>query len=163
MSAPSKSINVLAAHMYAVTDLGMTMSLASSATSTSSTFSSGIPATIVVISKLSAGSGDLKIDRAAIASSVAFSSPDVTLACSGTSYQVAILDTTSSELVVGLKAEPGGSGMTFSKLAVLVCYEATKGELNAMIEAGVNFMANTTVGDGDGLIDFTGTKPTDGI
>lgn len=161
MSLPTKEVNVVASHIYPVTDLAMSATLASSATSTSTSFSTGVPCTLVIVTKLTSGSGDLKIDRAAAASSVAFGSPDVTLAMSGTGYQATVLDTTTSEMFVGLKVEPGGSGIAFEKFAVLALYEGEVGEFGADVQAAINLVANTTVAskDGDGLVNLAPTKP----
>lgn len=162
MSLPTKEVNVVSAHAYPVTDLAMSATLASSATSTSTSFSTGVPCTLVIVTKLTSGSGDLKIDRAAAASSVAFGSPDVTLAMSGTGYQVAVLDTTTSEMFVGLKVEPGGSGIAFEKFAVFAHYELTSGESWFDIPSAINAVANTTLNgrDGTGLVSLSPTKPT---
>jgi hypothetical protein len=152
MSLPQKEANLVGTHVYPVADLGLSASLASGSTDTGTTFSTGMPATVVLLSKLTSGSADIKIDRASAAGSINFSSPDVTLACSGTSLQVASLDTTSSELFVGIQQVTSGSAAVWNQLAVMVLYELTAGEDWFSVRSGANAVGNNTVGNGGGEV-----------
>lgn len=175
MSIPVSEVNVIGTHMYSGTDLGLSSSLTSAQTSTSTTVHTGAPCWIVVLSQLSSGSGNIKIDIASTAAAIDFSSPTKTLAASGTGQQVAVVETTSSEMFVGVKLEPGVSGMAFDTgagklgLSVFALYERKKGQewfnvadsLN-MILSSLNTCSDSTngnYGDNSGVPSNAFTKP----
>lgn len=151
MALPNNDNNLVGSHVLPITDMGLSTTLSANASDTGTAFSTAVPATIVVVSKLSAGDGTLKVDVAATAADIDFSSPTATLSLTGTSRQVVSVDTTTSALFANIQQIAGSGGVTFEELAVLVLYELTTGEEWENIRSGHNSVANNTIGDGSGV------------
>lgn len=174
MSLPTAEQNGVFTHVYPITDLGMDTSLADTETSTGTNFSTGIPATVLVVCSLTTGAGNLKID--VNGGTADFNSPDKTLTLSGTGRLVEWVNTSltyddsdvhtttisSNLLYVGLKATAANAaGLVFNEFAVFVLYELTPGEDWFLgLRASANAVANRTVGDGSGVVTMTPTQPT---
>lgn len=173
MSVPTVQQDGVFTHVYPVEDLGLVATYAASTSGLNydgTVFSTGMPATVLVLTKLSAGSGTLKIAVAASGVTPDFSSPAVTLSLTGTSMQVANTNTAFTysdssgstttisvdQRFVGIRLTPGGTGMTISQMAVLVIYELTPGEDWFLgLRGSANAVANRTVGDGSGVLALT--------
>ena len=153
MALPQTQANVVGSHVYPIADLGLASTVTSAANVDSEVITTGYPATLVILSKLTSGSGTLKVDIAATAGAINYSSPTLTMSLSGTSLQAGTVDTTASELFVGLQ-QSSGSSMVFDQLAVLVLYELTAGEEWFEVKSSINAVGNSTVGDSSGVIDL---------
>lgn len=173
MSLPTAEQNGVFTHVYPVTDLGMSTTLSASASSAGTTFSTGVPATVVCLVSLTTGGGTLKID--VNGGTADFGSPDKTLTLSGTGRLVEWVNTSityndsdvhtttisSNLLYVSLALTAGGGGMTVNEFAVLVLYELTPGEDWFLgLRSSANAVANRTVGDGTGALSMSPTQPT---
>lgn len=154
MSKPAQEANLIGTHVYPIADLGLATTVTSAAAVGSTVITTGYPATVVVLSKLTSGSGTLKLDIAATAAAISYGSPSVSLSVSGTSLQVASVDTSTTELFVGLQ-QSAGTTATWEQLAMLVLYELTAGEEWFCIRDGINSVGNNTIGDGSGVLTLT--------
>jgi hypothetical protein len=154
MSLPQTEQNAVCTVVRPIADLGLASTVTSAANVTSTPFTTGCPATVIVISKLTSGSGTLTIDRAASAGAINHGAPDNTLSVSGTAHQVSVLDTSSSELFVGLRQSSAGSAV-WDDLVVLVLYALTDGEEWFAVRSSANAVMNDTVGDGSGVLDMS--------
>lgn len=173
MALPLSEQNGVFTHVYPVGDLGLTPTgativLGSSATVTGTVFSTGVPATVVVIAKLSSGAGTLNVQVVGDGVSPTFSGGDNTaITLTGTGYVVGVVDTSFTyddsspstttisvdKRFVATQIVDGGSGMTITKLALLVMYELTPGEDWFLgLRGSANAVANRTVGDGSGKV-----------
>lgn len=168
MALPINDQNLTGSHCYPIQDLGLTATIANSASSAVASFSTGFPATIVVLSSLVSGGGTLYLSRADAAANLNFNaSPTVSLTLSGTSLQATTLDTTSAALYGGIRIVAGATGPGFTNLAVLVLYELRGGEDWFSVRAGsLNAVGGTwgNVGydptgyqDGSGVINLAVT------
>lgn len=134
MAIPVSEVNIIGFHPYSGSDLGLSASLTSAQTGTSTPISTGTGATVIVLSQLSSGSGTLKIDRADTAANIDFGSPSQSVSLSGTSIQAAVQQTTASETYLGMQVTPGVSGITWDQtsgklgLTVLVLFERIAGQ-----------------------------------
>jgi hypothetical protein len=143
-------------HFIPTTDLGLETTLAANASATSDGVTTASPATVVVISKLTSGDATLKIDIAATAAAIDFSSPTASLSLSGTDYQSTVVNTTSSALFVAFQQIAGSGGVVFDDLAFLVLYEISDGmDWLSGLRSSSNCIAASTIGDGSGVIDLT--------
>jgi hypothetical protein len=151
MALPSDQANLIGVHVYPIADLALAATVTSAANVNSTVFNTGAPATVYVSSKLSSGSGTIKVSIADVPADINYGAPTATLSCSGTSVQSLHFDTSASQLNVGLQQSSGASA-TWSELAVLVLYELQFGEDWPSVRHGVNAVMNTSIGDGGGLV-----------
>lgn len=180
MAIPVSQVNIVGVHAYAGDDLALSASLTSAQTSTSTPVSTGTGATVYVISQLSAGGGNLKIDIADTAANLNFGSPSQTVALSGTGVQAAVQQTSATETYIGFKVEPGGSGITWDQtsgkqgLTILMLYERIAGQEWYDVAGSINMImselnAESHAGDtgpvatGSGNVFNTFAKPEDAL
>ncbi len=176
MALPTAEQNGTFTHIYPVTDLGFTpvsssddhITLGDNATvAAASIFGTGVPATVLFLVQASAGDGTLKAKLGAAGFTPSYSSPDLSLAISGTALQVgsvntdfvyddsSILTTTIStdKRFVGVELVAGTGGLTLAGFAILVMYELQAGEdWFVGLRSSANAVANTSIGDGGGLL-----------
>jgi len=151
MSLPSQEANICASHIYPVADLGLAVTVTSAATVAGTPFTTGYPATVLVLSSLTSGSGTLKIDVADTAADVSYGSPTASLSCTGTGQQCITVDTNSADCFVGIQ-QSSGSTAVWNQLVVLALYEMTAGEDWYSVRSGINSVGNDSLGDGAGNV-----------
>ena len=137
MGLPLAGANTVAVQIFPIADLALVAHLASANSPKGSTvFHTGCPATIVVLSKLTSGSGTLKCKSAATVAGCTYGSPDVSLSCSGTSLQACTWNSGSDQTALPLTATYLYSGVeqstagdvVFADLVILVLYRVPKGK-----------------------------------
>lgn len=177
MALPIAQQNGVFTHVYPIDDLGFTpvsnvnsnivLGVSASEASNAS-FSTGCPATVLALVKLSAGGGTLNLQKLAAGATPTFTGGDnVAVTLSGTDYIVGVLDTdyvyddsdtkvttiTTDKRFVAVELEAGGSGMTVTKFAILVLYELTTGEdWFVGLRSSAAAVTNRTTGDGHGKV-----------
>lgn len=170
MSVPKQEQNFVGSHVYPTTDLGIPVTLTGGQTVTGTQFSTGIPATLIVICQLVTGAGTLHVEVGAEGFTPGYSGGnDTAVTLTGTGVIGAVVNTAfvyddSSILTTTISTDKrfvatevintnGGDILTFSKFAILVCYELTAGEDWFLgLRSSAWSMANKTVGDGTGLM-----------
>lgn len=153
MSLPTQACNLVGSQCFTATDLGLAQALASGAISTSTPFSSGIPATILLIGKLaSAGSVVANIATSA-SSSITFTS-GASATFSGTNRNYNTANTSTSALFVGIRLTDGGNSANFQggEFSVFCLYGLTTGEDAYSVTDGFRACASTKIGDGSGVL-----------
>lgn len=168
MSVPKTEQNFVGTHIYPVTDLGYTTTIGNGATVVGTQFSTGVPATIIVLCQLLTGAGTLHVQVGASGFTPTYSGGDDTALTLSTSLVAGVVNTaftyddTTRTTTISVDKRfvasevintNGGNVLTFSKFALLVCYELTAGEDWFLgLRSSMNSVVNNTVGDGSGLM-----------
>lgn len=154
MSFPTQSCNLVGAQVLTATDLGLSGNLASGASTDSIAFSTGVPATVLVIASASAGGSTsaLKLKVGATAAiTMSSGTTDVTVPSLGSNYNT--INTTTASPFVRLRLTDTLNSTSYSVLSVFVLYGLTAGEDSTNgIRAGLGAVSSTKIGDGSGTL-----------
>ena len=153
MAIPSGGANLVGTHTLAITDLGLSASITSAADDDSTVIHTCVPAKVIVISKLTSGSGTIKAKVAATSGAVTYGSPTGSLSASGTSQQVLTFATDADNLYCGIQLS-SASTAEWNDLDVFVLYDVLPGLESSSIKHAINTIANNTWSDGSGDFDF---------
>lgn len=150
MALPGASTNLTGYSVLSVTDLGLSATLAASATDTSVAMNTRVPATVLVCTQLTSGDCSVLVDRHS--GTPNWDSPNATITLTDTTAKYIQLDTTTAETYVSIRQVDNADvadGTVFADLRVVVLYELSAGEGGSDIRAGLNAVSSTN-GDPDG-------------
>lgn len=114
-------------------------------------YRTAVPQTVVVLVRLSSGSGTLAIDTTADGT---FASAAVSRTISGTEYCASVIDTDATNVYFNIRLS-SAANMIVDRILVLPLAKLTSGEDWFNVRDGVMAVANTTQGDGSGTFTFT--------
>ena len=149
MSLPKLEQNGVYTHILPGIDLGLSSTLSTSATDSGTNFTTGVPASVIVLCRLNSGAATVNVS----VNSGTPSYPANQLVMTGTSRQFQKVDTDSSNLFCGIQ-QVCVTNAGFEEMAVLACYELTPGEDWFNIRSGSLAVANQYTGDGSGVMNI---------
>ena len=155
MSLPQNGANGVFVQVYPLADLSQSATVPSSAADDGTVFHTLCPATVHIISKLTSGAGTIKIDRAATSAAISYGGADVSTTVSGTGEQSGgTLDTTASELYVGIQLASTTATAVWNQLCILVLYRLPDDILVQEVRSkAINMIsAATTTNAGSGVV-----------
>lgn len=155
MSFPTQACNMVGAQMLSLTDLTLPATIASGGSSDSVGWTTGIPATVLVVATASSGAGGilrLKVGTSA-AIDMTSGTTDKAYAAFGSQYNT--INTSTANPFVRLRVTDTSGSSGFSQFAVFTFYVLTQGENWTDIKSGVNACASTKLGDGTGIANLS--------
>lgn len=151
MALPGDNTNLTGWHVHTIDDLGLSATLAASATDTSVELLVPVPMSVYVCAELTSGNATVLVDKYSTAGGANFNSPDVTITLTDTTKKWARLDTDTTNKYVQIKQVDNpdvADGSAFAELDVFVIGVLQEGETGYLL-AGDNAVASTR-GDSDG-------------
>lgn len=152
MSQPLQRCNLVGSQLLSNTDLQLQSSQGSSSTQDSLAFSTGEPATLIVVATMASGGASLKLKTGA-SSAITMSSgtTDAVVPYNGTNFNT--INTDATNLYVRLRTtDTGGNSAAFTNLSMLCLYGLTAGENWHSVTSGHMAVASLVRGDGSGVI-----------
>lgn len=154
MSFPTQSNNLVGSQVFCATDLGLSGNLASGASTDGVAFSTGIPATVIVIASASAGGAATLKLKVGSTSTIDMTSGTTDKIVPTLSQIYNTINTTTANPFVKLRLTDGGSSSSLSQLTVFVLYGLTAGEDWFSVRTGYSACASTKLGDGTGNVNL---------
>lgn len=154
MSLPTQKCNLGGTQLFGLTDLGLSANLASSASTDSVAFSTGCPATVLVIAAASAGGASTLKLKVGSTSTIDMTSGTTDKIVPTLSQNFNYINTTTTSPFVKLRLTDGGSSTSYSIFTAFVFYGLTAGE-DGMISVALNAVASTKINgtsDGSGVL-----------
>lgn len=148
---PGQNTNLTGWHCHTIDDLGLSATLAASATDTSVELLVPVPMSVYVMAQLTSGNATVLVDKYATAGGATFGSPDKTITLTDTTAKWVRLDTDATNRYVQIKQVDNpdvADGTVFAELDVFVIGVLTPGETGYLL-AGDNAVSSTR-GDSDG-------------
>lgn len=156
MSFPTDGLNagkLAGSQLLSLTDLQLPVALTSAQVIASTPFNTGIPATVVVLGRLSSGTSTTCKLAVAATSGVVYSATSATFVQGATN--AGTINTATTTLWAGVQLTDTGSGSGFNQaggiLTAFVLYVQTIGENHNSTRTGYLGCSSTLIGDGSGV------------
>lgn len=155
MALPLQDTNVVGSQCFSLTDLALQSSMASATSQDSTQFSTGVPATVLVLATLASGQAVVKL-KVGTSSTISMTSGTTDVTALGTTPVYNKINTTSSNLFARVRLTDSNWSCAFTDLTVFVLYGLTAGETWPHLRsAAPNAVASSKTGDGSGVVSMS--------